>query len=280
MSYKTIFVHVDESRHVERRIEAAARIALAENAHLVGVAMSGVPAFMLYDPTALNPADPAKAPYLHYLRQRAAQALGRFEQIAARMGLPSIETRIVENVDERDISQLARCADLVVVGQHDPHDSDAPIPPDFPEYVIMNSGIAGLVIPNMSRVRSLGDRVLIAWNGSIEATRAVHYALPMLERATHVDLAIFNPEDEPEIHEEAPAEDITLFLNRHRIQSNVIVRRTDGSVGDALLALADSMVSDLLVMGCYGHSRLREIVLGGASTSVLRSTHLPVLMAH
>lgn len=280
MSYKTILVHVDESSHAERRIEAAARIALADNAHLVGIAMSGVPAFMLYDPTALNPADPAKAPYLEHLRQRAAQALARFEKIAARMGLPSSETRIIENVDERDISQLARCADLVVLGQHDPHDKDPLDTPDFPEYVIMNSGIAGVVIPTMSRVRSLGDRVLIAWNGSIEATRAVHYALPILAKAMHVDVAIFNPEAERDIHEEAPAADITQFLERHRIQSNAIVRGTDGSVGDALLALADSRVSDLLVMGCFGHSRLREIVLGGASTTVLSSAHLPVLMAH
>ena len=115
MSYKTIFVHVDESPHVERRIVAAARIALAENAHLVGVAMSGVSEFLVFDPMALNPADPAKAPYLENLRQRAAEALSRFEQVAARMGVQSIEARLIENVDQRDISQMARCADLVVV---------------------------------------------------------------------------------------------------------------------------------------------------------------------
>jgi nucleotide-binding universal stress UspA family protein len=239
-----------------------------------------VPAFMLYDPTVLNPADPAKAPYLDDLRRRAAQALGRFEQIAARMGVASVETRIVENVDERDVSHLARCADLVVLGQHDPQDRDPLDTPDFPEYVIMNSGIAGLVIPRMSRVGSLGNRILIAWDGSLEATRAVHLALPMLAQATHVDVAIFNPETEPGIHEEAPAEDITRYLGHHRIPANAIVRGTDGSVGDALLALADSLASDLLVMGCYGHSRLREIVMGGASATVLESTHLPVLMAH
>jgi nucleotide-binding universal stress UspA family protein len=280
MSYKTIFVHVDESPHVERRIVAAARIALAENAHLVGLAMSGVSEFLLFDPMALNPADPAKAPYLESLRQRAAEALGRFEQVAARMGVQSIEARLIENVDQRDISQMARCADLVVIGQHDPHDTAARTSPDFPEYVIMNCGTGALVVPTVSRISGLGDRVLIAWNGGVEAARAVHDALPILQRATRVDLVIFNLDELPDVHEEAPAEDITQFLRRHGVQPKVIEQKTEDRIGDALLALADNLASDLLVMGCYGHSRLREIVLGGTTKSVLRSAHLPLLMAH
>jgi nucleotide-binding universal stress UspA family protein len=132
----------------------------------------------------------------------------------------------------------------------------------------------------VSRISGLGDRVLIAWDGGVEAARAVRDALPVLQRATRVDLVIFNLDELPDIHEEAPADDITQFLRRHGVQPRVVEQKTEDRIGDALLALAGSLASDLLVMGCYGHSRLREIVLGGTTKSVLRSTHLPLLMAH
>src|SRR4051812_19544184 len=96
MSYKTILVHVDDSRHVDLRIEAAASIAVTEKAHLIGVALTGMPN-VFFDPMELNPADPALAQFLEIFRQRAAAALTKFENSARRFGVDSIETRLVEN---------------------------------------------------------------------------------------------------------------------------------------------------------------------------------------
>jgi nucleotide-binding universal stress UspA family protein len=116
MSYKTILVQVDDSRHADPRIEAAANIAVTENAHLIGLAATGVAEMLLYAP--LSPADPgALEPYLETLRQRATAALQNFENIARRIGVASYEAQLVENETALGVSLRARCCDLVVLGQ-------------------------------------------------------------------------------------------------------------------------------------------------------------------
>jgi nucleotide-binding universal stress UspA family protein len=286
MSYKTILVQVDDSPNADARVEAAAAIAVAEHAHLIGVAMTGTLAFLLYDPLVLNPADPGIAPYLDMLRQKGMRALEQFEILAQRSGVRSYEKRLIETETARDISFQARCADLVVLGQPDPAESPPPALSDFPEYVVMSSGGPGLIMPIAAAAAPgtsarVGERVLIAWNASIEAARAVHYAIPLLQRARLVEVAVFNPDELPEdVIGVPPGADLEVYLARHGVHADVISRATDESIGKALLELAANIGSDLLVMGCYGHSRVREVLLGGATRAILRSATLPVLMAH
>lgn len=282
MSYKTILVQVDDSKHADARIEAAAKIAAAENAHLIGLALTGVAEALLYAPLALSPAEPGIAPYLDSLRQRAAAALENFEDIARRVGVASHEKQLVENETAAGISLRARCCDLVVLGQPDPDEaSSTTVTADFPEYVTMNCGGPVLMMPYVSRAGSVGERAMIAWNAGIEATRALHFALPLLKRAKSVEVAIFNPDSQPEdVYGVPPGTDIQRYLARHDIKAVVIARTTQDDIGRALLALADNSGCDLLVMGCYGHARFREILLGGATRTVLKSTVVPVLMAH
>jgi nucleotide-binding universal stress UspA family protein len=280
MSYKTILVHVDESRHLDLRVEIAAKIAAQHKAHLVGVAITGLP-IMFYDPIAFNPLDPTVAPLLEVPRQRAAAALARFESLALRLKVASIETRLEENEDAEGLVLQARYCDLVVLGQHDPDDPGS-TDSDFAETVILKSGVPVLMIPYASAVTSSGERALISWNASKEAKLALHFALPLLERASKVEVAVFDPDTLPSDYRAMPDKSIVEYLARHGINTKVTRQVTAGDIdiGKALLSLTTDLTADLLVMGCYGHARFREILLGGVTREILKSMTVPVLMAH
>jgi nucleotide-binding universal stress UspA family protein len=281
MSYKTILLHVDQSRHLPARIEIAARIAAAAEAHLIGAAMTGVQRF-IHDAAYIDPAEPALAPYLEILRQRGEAALSTFERIAQQAGVASLEKRLVDDEAAGGISLQARTCDLVVLGQEDPDERSPAVMSGFPEYVVMNGAGPTLIIPYAGRFSRLGERVLIAWNGGAEATRAVRGALPLLKRAKIVEVAIFNPKSLHDVQGEEAGADLALSLARHDIKVDVMQEMLDEDidVGAAVLSRAADLGSDLIVMGCYGHSRFREILLGGATRTILQSMTVPVLMAH
>jgi nucleotide-binding universal stress UspA family protein len=281
MSYKTILVHVDESKHLETRVEIAAKIAMEENAHLIGTALTGVSRF-IQDTATVNPTDPAIAPYLEILRQRANRSLDVFESIVQRIGVNSFEKRLADDEAAGGISLQGHYCDLIVLGQEDPDERSPAALSGFPEYVVMSSGSPTLVVPYAGKFSTMGERVLIAWNASAEAMHAVRGAMPMLRRAKLVQVAIFNPMSRPDVYGAEPGSDIALYLARHGVKVEVMQEEIDGEidVGNALLSLAANCGSNMLVMGCYGHSRFREILLGGASRSVLESMTIPVLMAH
>jgi nucleotide-binding universal stress UspA family protein len=281
MSYKTILVHVDSSSHVNLRIEVAATLAARYDAHLVGLALTGLPE-IYFDPLMLNPVDPAVEPLLQVPRQRAADALANFEDIARQFHVGSTETRLEENESVQGVILQARYCDLVVLGQFDPDDTESSTAADFPESVILACGVPVLMIPYASAVTGTGTRVLVSWNASKEAVRAVHYALPMLERASQVDVAVFDPDKLPSAYRAVPDKHIVAALARHGVIAKVTrqVTTSDIDIGNALLSLATDHASDLLVMGAYGHTRFREILLGGVTREILRSMTLPVLMAH
>lgn len=279
MSYKTILVQVDDSRQVEPRIEAAAALAVVEGAHLVGVAVTGVSRF-LYETLSVAPDQPDIAPQVETLRERGHEALRKFENLARQAGVISIESRLLDDEPSGGISFQARCCDLVVVGQVDPNDPDIPVSTDFPEYVVMNCGSPALIIPYADISRTIADRVMILWNASAEAARAVHGAIPLLQRAKVVEVVMFNPEAKPMLLGVPPGGDIKGYLARHDVKAEVVQRETDEFIGDAILSYATSAGAKLLVMGCYGHSRFREILLGGATRTALTSTTIPMLMAH
>lgn len=282
MDYKTILVHVDGSRHARRRIEIAAQIAALHDAHLVGLALASWPPVSVYDPLMFNPADPAIEPLLLEPRQRAADALDNFEDIARQLHVGSIETRLEENESVRGVVLQARYCDLVVLGQYDPDDDESSTKPDFAETVILECGVPGLMIPFASAVAGTGRRVLLSWDAGKAAVRALHGALPMLQRAAQVDVAVFDPDTLPAAYRAVPDKHIVNALARHGVTAKVTRQATanDIDIGSGLLSLAADLGSDLLVMGCYGHTRFREVLLGGVTREILRSMTLPVLMAH
>lgn len=279
MSYKTILVHVDETRRAIERIRLASHLALAENAHLSGIAFTGISRF-LFQSGASEMDDPSLAAHLDGLRKRAADALESFERIARAADLVSFDAQVVDDEASAGISLRARYNDLVVIGQTDPDERSPAVMPGFPEHVILNSGRPVLIVPRSGRFDVTGNRVLIAWDAGIESARAVSTALPILRRAASVNAVIFNASSENIPSPTKACEELETYLSRQGISAEVMQWSTDKDIGSALLSAAAEYSSDLLVMGGYGHSRFREVLLGGATRTVLDSMTLPVLMAH
>lgn len=279
MPYKTVLVHVDESARASERVKIAAAIAMAENAHLIGTAMTGASRYLVQT-RMLAELDPNLKTHLDFLHERAQLGLEDFEQAAQKLGLPSFEKRLVDDEAGGGICLQARYADLVVIGQNDPEEISPVVMPDFPEYVVLHSGRPVLLVPYAGRFDHIGNRALIAWDASMPATRAVTSAIPLLQRAQLVQVVVFNHEARPQVYGALPGSDIALYLARHDIKVEVLQRKTEREIGAALLATASELQSDLIVMGGYGHTRFREILLGGVTSSVLEMMTVPVLMSH
>ena len=279
MSYKTILVHVDHSRHAPQRIRVAAEIALRDNAHLVGLAMTGVSRYLL-DSDTVDQQEPVLLTHISALKKQAEQALEKYEELVRQMGVLSWEKRLVDDEPAGGVSLEARYADLVVLGQTDTDEVLPAMMSDFPEYVVMYAGRPVLIVPYAGSFEHIGKKILVAWDGSMEASRAINGALPFLRQAHEVKVVVFNADKQVNVHGEQPGADIALYLARHGVNVDVLQETTDQDSGNALLSLAADTFADLLVMGCYAHSRFREVLLGGASRTVLESMTLPVLMAH
>lgn len=282
MSYKTILVHVNGRKPVGECIDFAAKIAMNEEAYLIGAAPTGVPR-LIYQAGYIYEGGGMTLPlesHINALRKQAREALAVFEDVAKKSGVRSYETRTIDDEAGAGISLQARYADLVVLEQADPNAPSPTALPDFPEYVLMNCGRPVLIVPYTGHYEMVARRILVGWDASTSATRAVTAALPLLKRADNVDVVVFNPDSRGDAHGEQPGADIGLYLARHDIKVNVVCRKTDIDIGNALLSLATDLGSDMLVMGGYGHSRFREILLGGVTRTVLASMTVPVLMVH
>lgn len=277
MPYRTILVHVDRAPNAGARFNFAAQLALREGAHLVGAAMTGVPRYML----AGSPYEGSGVLIAEHLRQaneRADLALAQFEELAGRAGCSHEQRR--DNVDEyAGLCLQARYADLVVLGQADPGDRDqGGLLLDLPEQILLHGGRPVLLVPRSGSFAVPSKRALVAWNGSVQAARAVTAALPLLRGVGQVTLVVFGAERDD--HGAEPGADIALYLARHDLKVEVLRRPQPADAGDAILSMAADFDAELLVMGAYGHSRFREMVLGGATRSVLAKATLPVLLMH
>ena len=277
MTYKTILVHADQSRHAETRYRLAAHLALDFDAHLVGGAMTGVSRFL--PPDVLETSGFAIAEHIALMATEARAALERFATVTNGLGLTSCEPRLVNDDLDGGLALQARYADLAIVSQFDPTSSALPQWSDLPEYLFMHSARPVLVLPYHSSATDLGTHAMLAWDGSIEATRAMTQALPLLKKATRVSVLVLNPSRSGE-HGAEPGADVAQYLSRHGVAVDVLQRETDHEVGAAILIQAQRHHASLVVMGGYGHSRFRELVIGGATRTVLSGMHVPVLFAH
>jgi nucleotide-binding universal stress UspA family protein len=272
---KTILVHVDGSTRMDARLRAAALLANAYGAHLAGAAATGMswPAYaMLTGSMAVAPADEFES-----LRALARASLARFEQRARQLGVQSVEQRLVEDGNRDALVLQARYADLVVLGQ-DTGDQDTVRA--LPQYVALHAARPLLVVPPSWAGAPVADTVVVGWDGSMPALRAIAGALPLLARARAVRLALVNPERETGLHGDEPGADMARYLARHGVPVEVVVEQTGEPAGDALLRIAKTSGAGLLVSGAFGHSRYREIVLGGVTRILLERAAIPLLLAH
>ena len=211
-------------------------------------------------------------------RHHARAALER----AVAIGGPPVAW--LESAAEAPLRALLRHAlltDLLVLGKRDPSGPHADqLPPDFAESVVVESGKPALVVPDNAPAAEVGRTIAIAWKPSRESARAVAAALPLLQRAQAVHLLMWQDRQEavPPAHHLGQ---LAVFLQRHGVAAQAhALGAAPSRIGDAILTEARRHGADLLVMGCYGRSRAREMLLGGASRGVLQAMPLPVLMAH
>ncbi|HET9735700.1 MAG TPA: universal stress protein [Burkholderiales bacterium] len=276
MTYKTILVHLDPRTRGSEHIGLAFQLAGKFGAHLVGLYAPGPARIPSY---ALAEAGPALRQVVEQHRADAARNTEKqFRDAAAKHGDARAEWRAAEGDTAAALRLNARYADLVVAAQAEP--SDEPETRLLPHEIVLAAGRPVLFVPYAGRFADCGRRVLVAWDGGREAARAVSDALPLLARAESVEVSVFDPERAGK-HGEQPGADIALYLSRHGVK--VTVHRQSGAgydVGAQILSRAADAAADLIVMGGYGHARVRELVLGGVTRTILESMTVPVLMSH
>ncbi|AJY11622.1 universal stress protein [Burkholderia multivorans] len=279
MSYKSLVVHLDTSTGAHARLEFALRVARRFGAHLTGL-------FAIYTPEPHSFYVMAgSADYFRDQRERRDERRAALERLfhaeTARAKVPSAWLRTDGRANVA-VPRAARLADLVIAGQSDPNDPETYIDDQFAENLVLSAGRPVLFVPYAGTFASVGERVAVGWDGSREATRAAHDALPFLERAKRTTVIAVTNGDSEAAATRVPAADAALMLARHAPDVHVldIGAGAGASVGDTLLSRAYESGSDLLVMGAYGHSRWHELLMGGATRTVLASMTLPVLMSH
>lgn len=278
MSYKTILVHCDADPKVSHRLAVAVDLAQRHGAYVAGVHIQepfDMPAFF----DGAVPTKELLASWEQAAEKDQAAAKAAFDKALKGTHLAS-EWRTVRGPMVEELAVQARYADLVVVGQAD---SESPLltPEGLPESVVLGTGRPALVVPHIGAPPRLGRSVMLCWNASRESARAASDALPFLKAAEKVVVLVVDPRSSTDGHGPEPGADVAAWLARHGVK--VTVQRDvapDIDVGDVILSRAADHDVDLIVMGLYGHSRFREMVLGGASRTLLSSMTVPVFISH
>ena len=282
MPYKTILVHLNNDLRVPRLINAAVQLALSSNAHLTGLFV--VPHVMPVSSSIFPGISGAIIKSgLDSYRKTAEVAHVAFEE--ATKGLPFVaEWRLHEPKQAGYVDAVvdhARTADLIICAQKE-SDWDMGDMFDVPDWLALDSGRPVLVIPKTAPINTLAERILVAWNNSRESARAVFDALPLLKTAKEVRVLCVEEPSKPQTQRDHPAAEICAALARNGVNciADQIRPSKHREPGEELLEQVAKNDCDLLVMGCYGRSRLREFILGGASRHVLKHATVPVLMSH
>jgi nucleotide-binding universal stress UspA family protein len=258
-------------------IGCAVSIAQAFEAHLLGVAFA-------YQPVVVGSIiDGFPAALIDGQRREnekaAKDAIGRFEEAARLAGIAAESCLLNADVSgaAESFAQMARRFDLAVVRQEE---SGQPGAQDLIiEAALFRSGRPVLVVPYVHKGELAVRRAMVCWDGSETAARAIGDALPLLERANNVDVVMVSGEKPKS--DELPGADLGQHLARHDLKVDVKTIPAAGiGVASAILSHAADNAIDLVVMGAYGHSRLREFVLGGATRGILQAMTVPTFMSH
>jgi len=276
--FKTILVQIDGTERQTSRLRAAAMLADAHGAHLVGAGATGI-SMAGYAVLNGGMAAPLSDRGFEALRDDVRTRLDAFREQAQRLGIAGAEARMFEGSTHDGLLLQSRYADLIVVSQPDPHDRFG-AEHGLPQTLALGGTRPVLVVPAAYDGAPVAGNVLVGWDGSMPAQRAIGAALPLLVQARSVTLALINPERQAELHGEEPGADMALYLARHDVKVNVVVEHTRGRESDALIDLARHRHADLMVTGAFGHSRYREWFLGGVTRDLLGSAPVPLLIAH
>lgn len=284
---RSILVHVDETAFCPARLAFAGELAARFDAALA--------ALYLAPDVVIDPAAPGEATegWAALVDARVAEARRRAEEnfAAFRRHRHDVAWQAMDMAAVKAAGGLvpalatqARGADLVIVGQSGPGEERSGNPGTIPEELVAIAGRPVLAVPRAGHCPAEGKRVVVAWNDSREAARALADALPFLRRAERVCVITIGDSRPPAGDRPASMDALDLplaWLSRHGITADgEIMRAEPAEIPDILLARAALLDADLLVMGAYGHGRIREMLLGGVTREVLARLPLPVLLAH
>jgi len=280
MSYRSLLVLLDHSECCAARTRCAIQLARDLGGHLVGLAPT--------DLVDLPNAPRAAASLQEYaalvwdaLRDQAERAADAFRDACHAADLTSFEAIIDQAGKVESLVRHARWTDLTVLTQADPSSAHHAVTQDLVESVILHSARPTLVLPYASHGYRIGNRVVVAWNDTREAARAISDALPLLQRAARVEVVTWD--ERPGAHDKTlrlQLDALQKWLMWQGVSATVQIARSGVGIADAMLSHAADVDADLIVMGAYGHSRWAERVLGGATRGLLASMTVPVLMSH
>jgi nucleotide-binding universal stress UspA family protein len=268
-------VHAAEDSRCADRIELACDLALIDQATVTGLFVKPFPIII----PAMPPGGAVTV--VEDLREVFEDAARRarevFEKIADAKGVPAV-WREDQGETGECLAFQSRYADLAVIGQWSPDDPSDPGTIDLGAAVALESGRPVLIVPYAGPLTSAWKRIMVAWDSSRAATRAVHDAMDFLLAADRVDIVCIDPEDSAD---RDPGADIAAHLAHHGVKAEAHRMASGGlNTADTLVSATTDLGADLLVMGAYGHARFRELIFGGVTRKVLEHMPIPVLMSH
>lgn len=276
---RQLLVHLDSTASSAARLRLA-RLLAGEHGAAVTALYASVPA--LLEVPYVGEVGGGIAASLAAVDEELRQAArARYDEVMREPGAQASWSATAEVPLAGAVAQQALYADLLVLGQHDTSDpASGLLPADFTPSVIAASGKPAIVVPYVGWSGPVGETIVIAWKETLQSARAVAAALPLLRRAAVVHVLAWGAGKPPPL--QGARLDLAGYLRLHGVEPRWHDHPEDepSALGELLLSQAFDLDADLMVMGCYGHSRAREWVLGGVSRTVLGAMTLPVLMAH
>ena len=274
MTYRDILVHVSRDRRTPARLDAAIGLAERSDGRVTGVYVVPYPFLPTYAGN-FEISDDVLEDVSRQQRDRAAHAERAFGERMAQTEVPS-EWRLLAGDPIEAVTTSARCADIMIVGQTDPDDPQSI--PGLADRVVLSAGGPVLVWPYAGSFGADPMTVMVAWNGSREAKRALDDSLPFLQQASRV--IVFSIDEGDGKH--MAVTDVSTRVARHGVSVEIMheVAPSEMDAGGLLLSAISDVGVELLVMGAYGRRRLQELLLGGATRDILREMTVPVLMSH
>ena len=280
MAYKTILVSLNELSRLPQLLGAATTAARAFGAHISGLYV--IPAVQLYPSMGFEAVPQVFDGNQTYFKDNETNVRTAFEDAMKKEGL-KFDLHVVQGATPSiadEVVSKGRSADLLIISATNP-DETTGVESDFVEQAVMAAGRPIIVLPFKGDIKLNFNDIVLGWNGEREAARAAFDALPVLKAAKKVRIVRTDPQKDPSLKGSIAGADLAETLARHGVKAEATSYPTAGDdAGHALLRCADDNGSDLIVMGAYGHSRLREYIFGGATQHVLAHLNRPVLMSH
>jgi nucleotide-binding universal stress UspA family protein len=277
MSFKDILVHIDSTQASLGRLRLALSLTARFGARLLGlhvIPRPDVPPY--FKPSAVKRI--AKI-YAENAREAAALSEALFRDNTRDTAVDISWYCVAGELDEA-IAERARFADLLILGQFDTENPPTLSAFLLPAKVVFEAATPVLVVPDTSRSPEIGKHVMVTWDGSREAARAIRDAIPFIEGAAHVSLIAIDPLRQGHMAGGTNTATMVAYLARHGVRAEAREMSSEGKrVAEALIAHATELGADLLVMGAYGHSRVFEFLLGGRTQDLLERTPIPVLLS-